>query len=126
MAPNSVSTPCTALVPRASQSTNIHGVLLLILPALSPTSAPAGATGRLDRLPTARSGARSARRSPRRFRRLPARARLPRGRGDALPRPRSAAGQAGRRDRARGLHDLHTPAQAGIPGGQALDRKSVV
>src|SRR5580658_5640810 len=38
MAPNSVSTPCTGLVPRASQSTNIHGVFSLILPALSPRS----------------------------------------------------------------------------------------
>ena len=37
-----MSTPCTALVPRASQSTNIHGVLLLISPALSPRSAGQG------------------------------------------------------------------------------------
>jgi hypothetical protein len=29
---------CTGLVPRASQSTNIHGVFLLILPALSQGS----------------------------------------------------------------------------------------
>src|ERR1700733_15051215 len=38
-APNWVSTPCTGLVPRASQSTNIHGVFSSIVRALSPTPA---------------------------------------------------------------------------------------